>query len=187
MSSPSSFNGLRYALQSLWHYRRVNLAVLLGIVVATAVLTGALIVGDSVRGSLRRLTVERLGRIDQILLADHFFAPDLFRTTPTQPQVSARVPQAVPAVILLQASMEFAPAADRVRRANQVTVVGCDDSFWQLGQRAAQPQRAPRGRQIVLNEPLAQRLRVERGDRVVLRLAKVSGVAPTVHWPASPT
>ena len=35
----------------------------------------------------------------------------------------------------------------------------------------------PSGRQIVLNEPLAERLQVSRGDRVVLRLAKVSDVA----------
>ena len=46
MFSPASFNDRRYALRSLWHYRRVNLAVALGIVAATAVLTGALIVGD---------------------------------------------------------------------------------------------------------------------------------------------
>ena len=41
--------------RSLIHFWRINLAVLLGAAVATAVLTGALLVGDSVRGSLRRL------------------------------------------------------------------------------------------------------------------------------------
>ena len=89
MGSPKKFNAFRYALRSLWHYRRVNLAVLLGVLVATAVLTGALIVGDSVRGSLRRLTIERLGQIDQILLADHFFHQDLVaRTRQRQPELA---------------------------------------------------------------------------------------------------
>ena len=61
MDPPVKLSRLRYALQSLWYYRRVNVAVLLGVIAATAVLSGALIVGDSVRSSLRRLTIERLG------------------------------------------------------------------------------------------------------------------------------
>jgi hypothetical protein len=42
-------------LNLLFHWRG-NLAVLLGVVVGAAVLTGALLVGDSLRGSLRDLT-----------------------------------------------------------------------------------------------------------------------------------
>ena len=42
-------------------YGRANVAVVLCCAVAAAVLTGALVVGDSVRGSLRDLTLERLG------------------------------------------------------------------------------------------------------------------------------
>ncbi len=41
--------------------------------VATAVLTGALMVGDSVRGSLRDLALERLGRVDHAMVATRFF------------------------------------------------------------------------------------------------------------------
>ena len=37
--------------RSLFHFWRMNLAVLLAVSVATAVLTGALLVGDSVSGS----------------------------------------------------------------------------------------------------------------------------------------
>ena len=55
---------MHFILASLRHYRRIHVAVALGVAVATAVLTGALLVGDSVRGSLRDLTLERLGRID---------------------------------------------------------------------------------------------------------------------------
>ncbi|MDL1878456.1 hypothetical protein FBQ85_25335, partial [Cytophagia bacterium CHB2] len=62
---------------SLIYYWRLHLAVLLGAAVATAVLTGALLVGDSVRGSLRDLTLERLGRIDYALLSERFVREDL--------------------------------------------------------------------------------------------------------------
>ena len=45
----------RLAVRSLRHYRATNLAVSAGVAVAVAVLTGALMVGDSVRASLRAL------------------------------------------------------------------------------------------------------------------------------------
>ena len=45
-------------LRNLIFFWRMNLAVTLGAAVAAAVLTGALLVGDSVRGSLRELTLE---------------------------------------------------------------------------------------------------------------------------------
>ncbi|HEY7698071.1 MAG TPA: hypothetical protein VIE88_06615, partial [Vicinamibacteria bacterium] len=50
-------NNLRY-------YFRTHLAVVAGVAVAVGVLTGALVVGDSVRGSLRDLFVRRLGKTD---------------------------------------------------------------------------------------------------------------------------
>ena len=64
-------------IQNLKYYWRLNLLVVLGIAIATAVLTGALLMGDAMRGSLRQMTLERLGEIDQVLVADHFFSADL--------------------------------------------------------------------------------------------------------------
>jgi putative ABC transport system permease protein len=64
---------IQFILASLRHYRRLHLTVALGVAVATAVLTGALLVGDSVRGSLRDLTLQRLGRIDSALVTGHMF------------------------------------------------------------------------------------------------------------------
>ncbi len=63
--------------RSLIYYWRVHLGLLLGTAVATTALTGALLVGDSMRGSLRDLALERLGRIDYSLVAAHFFRSEL--------------------------------------------------------------------------------------------------------------
>ena len=60
-------NAWRYVTRSLFHHWRINCAVALGVAAATAVLTGALLIGDAMRGSLRTLTLDRLGRIDEIL------------------------------------------------------------------------------------------------------------------------
>ena len=64
---------LGYIFASLWQYRRTHLAVAAGVAVATAVITGALLVGDSVRGSLRDLVLERLGNIETVLVAEQPF------------------------------------------------------------------------------------------------------------------
>src|SRR5687767_14478795 len=86
---------LRLILRNLLYFRWTNLAVLLGMAVATAVLTGALMVGDSVRGSLRALAVQRLGPVDHVLVATRFFEQSLVD----------RIRQALP-----NSSNELAPA-----------------------------------------------------------------------------
>ena len=62
---------------SLKHHWRMNLAVACGTAVATAILTGALLVRDSMRGSLRALLLERLGRIEYAVVPNRFFRTDL--------------------------------------------------------------------------------------------------------------
>ena len=47
--------------RSVKYYWRTNLPVVFGVATAVAVLAGALLVGDSVRASLRDLFLQRLG------------------------------------------------------------------------------------------------------------------------------
>ena len=54
----------RLLLSGLKHYWRSHVAVALGTAIAVAVLAGALIVGDSVRASLKAMTLNRLGGVD---------------------------------------------------------------------------------------------------------------------------
>ena len=64
-------------MRSLLYFWRSHLAVMLGAVVACAVLTGALIVGDSVRGSLSDQVLDRLGEVDQAVVSDSFVRKEL--------------------------------------------------------------------------------------------------------------
>jgi len=84
----------RLILTSLRYHWRTNFAVACGVAVGTAVLTGALLVGDSMRGSLRHLTLDRLGRIDEALVTDRFFRAKLaeelaFQCSPHTPCADA--------------------------------------------------------------------------------------------------
>jgi hypothetical protein len=67
----------RLFARSLAFYWRTNVAVVMGVAAAVTVLSGALLVGDSVRGSLRDLVLGRLGRTDQVLLSSDFFREQL--------------------------------------------------------------------------------------------------------------
>src|ERR1700674_751901 len=60
-------------LRGLTFYWRTHAAVVLGVATAVAVLAGALLVGDSVRGSLRDLLLMQLGRTDRIVVSTGFF------------------------------------------------------------------------------------------------------------------
>jgi len=152
-------SSLRLILASLLYHGRSNLAVACGVAVGTAVLTGALLVGDSMQGSLRRLTLDGRGCVNEALVADHFFREKL-----------ADEPTAVP-VILLRASLENPKIS---ARANRVELVGCDDRFWRLG--TGRPPRLPGRQEIVLNQPLADRLGARVGDAVLLRLPRPAAI-----------
>src|SRR5947207_7390810 len=62
----------RLLLRNLFFHRRGNLAVLLGVAVGTAVLTGALLVGDSLRGSLRERALQQLGGVEAAMVSGRF-------------------------------------------------------------------------------------------------------------------
>jgi putative ABC transport system permease protein len=58
--------------RNLLYYWRTNLAVIAGVAAAVAVLAGALLVGDSVRASLRDLVLSRLGRTEYVISSTGF-------------------------------------------------------------------------------------------------------------------
>jgi ABC-type lipoprotein release transport system permease subunit len=146
----------------------MNLAVACGVAAGTAVLAGALLVGDSMRGSLRHLLLDRLGRIDEALVSERFFRAKLAEEFAAAQQARQHPVEAVP-VILLNASLESADP-QRPGRANRVHLVGCDQRFRRLGHGG--PSRPPGPRQIVLNRPVAEQLGAEVGRPLLLRLPR---------------
>ncbi len=155
----------RLILLSIRHFWKMNVAVSCGAAVGTAVLTGALLVGDSMQGSLRDLVLAGLGRIDEVLVADHFFREEL---SGDKASGSSAAP-----VILYSASVETVHPAP-LARVDQVNLIGCDERFWQLGNGACPTPLARDA--IILNEPLAGLLAVKEGDSVMLGLPKTGGI-----------
>lgn len=153
--------------RSFKYFWQIHLTVALCTAVATGVLAGALIVGDSVRGSLRSLTTERLGTIQHALLADHFFRPDLLNRQNTTP------------AILLNGTV-VAPQTQA--RASKVNIMGITEgffAFWEeypvpnLNKAENQPFNA-----IVINEALQDELDVQIGDALLVNMSQVADIHP---------
>jgi putative ABC transport system permease protein len=180
-------NALRFILASLRHYRRIHVAVALGVAVATAVLTGALLVGDSVRGSLRDLTIQRLGRIDSVLVSAHMFRAELADELAANAAFKKNFTDAEPA-ILLNGTVQ-AGNGSNVRRATNVSIIGYPPEFWPLkssraGQETISSIISPKSPvspvvtdSLVLTQTIAQELNIKTGDRVLLRIP-LSGAIP---------
>jgi ABC-type lipoprotein release transport system permease subunit len=158
------------ALRGLAHYWRSHLAVVLGVATAVSVLTGALLVGDSVRGSLRGLVEDRLGHADQAVVSTSFFREALAADLAADEQVAARVSSLVPLVV----AQGFVTAQESGRRVGEVAVYGVDDRFWQL--HGMGDVTGPTTRDALLSPALASDLGVNTGDAVLVRLQRPSAV-----------
>ncbi len=144
----------RLLLRSLVHYRRTNAAVVGGVATAVAVLAGALLVGQSVRSSLRDLLVERIGATAYVVSADRYFREDLLTSAPETCPIIA-----VPGILVRESTG---------RRAYGVNVYGVDERFWRFHGIAG-----PEGfddRAAVVGAPLAANLEVNPGDGLLLRV-----------------
>lgn len=163
----------RFLIRSILYYWRTNLAVLLGVVAATAVIGGALIVGDSVRGSLRQMTLDRLGQIDHAFESHRFFREELADELTRRPGFADRFSAAAPAVVM-QGGVErtIGPTAHsengnaRTTRAGGVSIYGVDERLWNLTDHPEVP--VPGEGDVILNRRVAVQLEAGIGDRVTL-------------------
>lgn len=148
-------------LQSLRHYWKGHLGLLFGAFLSSAILSGSLVIGDSVRASLKRVSELRLGKIQSGLVGgDRWFTEALATKVGAAP--------------LIQMSGS-ASAANGTARANGIQVLGVNDEFWKLS--PSSRVIAIADDQLALNEPLARKLGVKAGDTVIVRVEKPSAIS----------
>jgi putative ABC transport system permease protein len=168
----------RLRLRSLLFHWRGNLAVFLGVVVGTAVLTGALLVGASLRGSLRQRTLQQIGWVEEALIAPRFFRSELADDL----ALSGAADRVCPVVMLRATVVVRQRGANEVsvgpirRQVGGVTVLGVDDRFWSGWSSGQNLLVKDSGGCFCLNSTLAGILEVSAGDKVSLRLQKPSAV-----------
>ena len=139
-------------LRNLRYFRGVNLALIAGMAVATAVLTGAMMVGNSVQASLADLARARLGKITDALISQRFFNESLAVRLQSDPQIAGQFTTA-PAIILQGGASNEAETI----RAGNVQIIAMDQPF----------ANVPAGH-CILNSPTAQALGVNKTGTTIL-------------------
>lgn len=176
----------RFGWRSVLFYWRSSVAVIAAVAVATAILTGALLVGASMRSSLRDLALGRLGTVDSMLVSSGFFRAALAEELAADPDFQPLFPTIVPAIWLPAVTAEStgsrngATAKDGSQRASGVALWGIPSGFGQLTAGGKPEWPIPGEDEVVLSGPLAEELgiapaMVNAGTaRVTLRFAKPS-------------
>ena len=142
---------------SLRHYALTHAMVIAGVAVAVAVLAGALLVGSSVRTSLRDLALGRFGNTGVVVSSPTFFREAL-----------ATDIGGVPVVALAGAVVH-----ERSGRTARVQIYGIDDRFTAFHDISA---NAPSNRQARISTALAEELGATPGDELLVRLAKPTDI-----------
>ena len=155
--------------RNLVHFWRTNLAVIGGVAVAVAVLAGALLVGTSVRASLRDLALERLGALDHVVTSLGFVRESLADDLTAADGVRAGFGEIAPII----AVEGFVTHQASGLRASSVQVYGIDDRFWRFHGREPEPLDR---NQLFVSEGLAAELGAAAGEALLVRVEKPSAV-----------
>ncbi|MDT8390030.1 MAG: FtsX-like permease family protein [Lentisphaeria bacterium] len=153
-------NPLKFALKSISYHWRQSVLAASGGALACAVLTGALIMGTSVRHTLAVAGRERLGRIEfTVGDGSRLFATDL----------AERLDPPLAPVLVTRGSALITPDTGEPEiDIPMIQVVGVDERFFRSFADSAGP--SPRDGEVVINESLAARLGKNRPDHLSIRV-----------------
>lgn len=156
--------------QSLRYYWRPHLAIILGVGIAVSALSGALIVGESVRTSLKELALSRLGKTEYIVTAAAPFTEKLAERIRSSSQFEENWRGAVP-VLALDGIVTH---EQNGRLASAVQVFGVDEQFWEFNE--IEEIGGPENREAYLSQALARELMASNEDSLLLRIQKPSSI-----------
>lgn len=149
----------RLMLLSLKRFWRTNLSVLLGVALASTVVTGALLVGDSMRYTLSQAAAQRLGNIEQAVIGgDRFFTAELAESL--APGSSG---------IIVAEGVASTPDG---KQANDVTLIGIDVAFSEM----MGIFRHPAPGMALPNQALIDQLGLKLNDELIIRVPQPSAL-----------
>lgn len=138
------------------HYRASYLGVLLGAAVGAMVLLGALMAGDSVKGTLEEAANFRTGKVETLFTAgERFFEEDL----------ALRNDGA--ALLYLKGQVNVGQRAE-----GKVQVLGINDSFWKFAPNPPKDLSEFKDDEMAISQTLADSLDLKLGSSLAVRLQK---------------
>ena len=156
------------AWRGVVHSRRPYMAVVLSVGIASAVITGSLVIRDSVRTTLRNLAVEQLGNVRWVLTSQRFFRQE---TAMLIERACGKGMRVAPVIL----STGCATHEESGAVASGVSIVGVTDEFWQFF--PSGPAVPLDRRHAVVNRYLADDLGAGQEHALIVSLAKTTPVA----------
>ena len=154
----------KLVFNSFIHYFKANLLVAIGVAISTAVLTGGLIIGDSVTFSLEQSAFYRLGSTTHMVsTVDRYFRSELAGELAAKGNI-----EVAPALIL--EGMAVSDGGEK--RVNKVQITGIDDRFEKIAESPIYLKLA--GSEVIISANLAERLGLKKGDSFLARIKKAS-------------
>ncbi len=154
----------KFILHSVRYYRNLNMTVVLGIALGTAILTGALVVGDSVQYSLKQIVMQRLGKSSRVITAgERLFSKQLARGIAKQTGVVTSS---------LLRSNGFGVIDGGKIRVNQLAIWGVDASLGHFGNNSEAFDL--QDNQVAINEQVAKLTGLKVGDEFLLSVNKLN-------------
>ncbi len=156
-------NRFRFIIKSFKYFIRQHIAVFLATMISTAVLTGALIVGDSVKYSLKKLVDKRLGKIEYAMISG-----DRFVSSELSTKISKELNLPTASLLMLQG---IAINTDNQKRINKAQILGVDDDFWALS-KIEMP--ALTNKEVIISQNISDKLNINIGDELLIRIQNAS-------------
>ncbi len=151
--------------RNLFFYWKRNLAIAFGVAVCSAVIIGALMVGDSVKYNLNKIVTLRLGAITHSVTAgDRFFTEDLAH------RFEKNIQSPVAPLLLLDG---IAINNEGDKRVNKIQVIGADTNF-DKAVKVPTKFGSISDNEVIISENLAERLNAKPGDEILLRVKRAS-------------
>ncbi len=160
-------NRFRLIFQSLRFYKKTNLSVVLGVLVSSAVLTGALIIGDSVRYSLVRMAEMRSGSVESALLGGE-------RMFTAQLAEEFQKSSGIESVSLLM-TRGIVVAEKNSFRVNKTAINGYGHGFWKAGNAKSSIPELKED-EVFINQRLAEKTGLNAGDELLVKIRKPNAI-----------
>ena len=165
-------NKFRLILQTFRHYPFSGLMTAAGIAIATAVICGALIIGDSLSKSLENIVDYRLGETTHSLTAgERLFSRDLAARLNNETGIFAAPVLKSEGILSVQ---------EKNIRLNNIQVWGIDSLFTAIV--GSEEKFNIKAGEILISDNLANRLNLVAGDEVLLRLRTINPIPPNTPF-----
>ncbi len=152
------------ALRYLKGHMRANLALMAAACVATAVITGSLIAGDSLERSITEAAYDNLGEVDLIVTSDNLFNISIAQDLSTHSTLTQEIDGLAPVIHLVGVVSN----PDSGAKARRVNILGFESQFFDFGEmlslEGTRINSLPGDNGVFLNKALADEVGLDEGD-----------------------